>query len=1265
MSKIKRFSLSIFVLVLSLCCIATLFEVFFRKPSIEAHAAEIIFSDADYTNEDKLLLSNGTTSNKVIQTFAEEVIEAKDGTYFPELDQVLPKDFLESSVNNGVRQFYGKEYGYYIVKEGSCFDVLLVDFTYKELKNQNNDNEYIIQVKPLLQESFLREANGSGYIWSKYGGTRYKYYVAYPRFVTALKNENSFNYGDAGYVKANDDGLIIQQSRTNFGKVLYKTEKDWAEMQLQFMAESFVDMTVDSLDMVLEYFTGVGGVLGFIKDRVEHELELIEYSKEVIVKADNEVNICTNPSKSVQRDNGKDSYTRVVGFMPQKEIILSSDEDSYANFITLLDDTNYRSRLYQICEFDVVRRNGKYASMEHVAGNYYDETAPSLSFWKEQVLFDDQAPQPELNEEDFHESNIPLYLLPSGQQYFHFRPQYSSDYLFTIPSDLSITIDGADVIKKSACVYSAYLCGDNSYTIVIRNNTPHTVIGMLNCSFSQFDEQEFTINEKQSYILQYIPTESSYKSITSGNNYSRIRILDENFVVINDTGNRTSDYCYFREYDRYYILVENTTQYPIASRISFSTPKEMTINKTYTIDSQYKTVIFRNTFNDEIQFVFSLENNSAAVFNNSNKSIGYQSSIDQINTYTFALKPTEHCYIQFENTSINSSTTILAKEANYLWYVNGEYVTNLTQPLCSNEQYSIYLVSSINGSYLPISSTYILTKTSSNWSYINNTLCIKDTLIGKNEFVIYTLAVPESFLTVEVWDYKVKVTYKQENPDDNNASDFTENAIYNKPLPDIKSKVLSRTGYTFGGFYTERNGSGKLYYRNNYVGEICDKETAFTLYAYWIANEYDIILDWGYNNIYDTIKVCYDERVDIDSYFYHDNRVGYDFHGFFSGRNGTGIEYFGYEIILTNSHEVYSLISTQQIWTYASDGILYAYWTKIEIDYTYEIIIQDYNSQWGSIHLVHGSNVTITAPTIDGCDFVKMYVNGNEYETTTYQLNNVQLKRNLRYDSNDPESRSVFLWYPESLNSSINMGGLFMVYKKSKCIAEGTLITLANGNQVPVETLTGNERLLVWNLFTGQFDTAPILFIDKDALATYEVIKLAFSDGTTLNIISEHGLWDYNLNRYLYLDKNAASYIGHWFNKQTTDENGKMISIRVQLTGVTIVREQTITYSPVTYGHLCYYVNGMLSMPGGIDGLFNIFKVDADNMKYDTVSMEQDIQQYGLFTYEEFAQILSVPQEIFNAFNAQYFKVAIGKGLLSEERLAQLVERYAEQLGIN
>lgn len=74
--------------------------------------------------------------------------------------------------------------------------------------------------------------------------------------------------------------------------------------------------------------------------------------------------------------------------------------------------------------------------------------------------------------------------------------------------------------------------------------------------------------------------------------------------------------------------------------------------------------------------------------------------------------------------------------------------------------------------------------------------------------------------------------------------------------------------------------------------------------------------------------------------------------------------------------------------------------------------------------------------------------------------------------------------------------------------------------------------------------------------------------------------------------------------------------------------------------------------------MFNIFEVDED-MKYDSIAMEKDIQTYGLFTYEEFAEIIPVSEEMFNAVSGQYLKVAIGKGYLTIEKLQKMVERYS------
>ena len=223
------------------------------------------------------------------------------------------------------------------------------------------------------------------------------------------------------------------------------------------------------------------------------------------------------------------------------------------------------------------------------------------------------------------------------------------------------------------------------------------------------------------------------------------------------------------------------------------------------------------------------------------------------------------------------------------------------------------------------------------------------------------------------------------------------------------------------------------------------------------------------------------------------------------------------------------------------------------------------------------------------------------------------------------------------------------------CVTPDTLITLADGTQVRVDSLTGNEELLVWNMETGKLDKAPIMFIDSETEAEYEIVKLIFSDGTEVKVIGEHGFWDYDLNKYVYLDRYAEKYIGHTFAKQNGDALEK-----VTLVDVVIETEVTTAWSPVTAGHLCYFVNGMLSMPGGVSGLFNIFEVDAETMTYDYEAMQRDIETYGLYTYEELNAICPLSEEMFNAAGGAYLKISIGKGNLTEEELIYMINRYSK-----
>ena len=441
---------------------------------------------------------------------------------------------------------------------------------------------------------------------------------------------------------------------------------------------------------------------------------------------------------------------------------------------------------------------------------------------------------------------------------------------------------------------------------------------------------------------------------------------------------------------------------------------------------------------------------------------------------------------------------------------------------------------------------------------------------------------------------------------------------------------------------TDENGTAQIDPNTTYDSEIYFIKYTYETYTITLQSDGDISLK-------KQLTVIYGEPLpELD--MFAPKMTGYAFDGYYSSNKKCY-----YKMDLQNDQQtanIYGLdeaiveklaLVAYDVVCYRQVTVLYGLWESkpLECDYNYFCYSDAGLIGGGTAHLTHGAS-KISPANISGYTFNHFEYLGNSYT------------------ENDYIPVSLYRTY----SGEISMLDSFIAYydKSDQCIVEGTLITLANGTQMPVERLTGNEMLLVWNLFTGKFDVAPILFIDRDPLQEYRVIHLNFSDGTTVKVVSEHAFWDVTLNKYVYLREDAMQYIGHRFNKQTTDFSGNLIWTDVELISVTIMQEYTTVYSPITCEQYCYYVNGMLSMPGGIEGLINIFNVDSETMKYNTEEFNADIAQYGLFTYEELSELIPISEDVFNALNAQYLKVAIGKNLITLEQLKALYIRYAEFL---
>ena len=226
---------------------------------------------------------------------------------------------------------------------------------------------------------------------------------------------------------------------------------------------------------------------------------------------------------------------------------------------------------------------------------------------------------------------------------------------------------------------------------------------------------------------------------------------------------------------------------------------------------------------------------------------------------------------------------------------------------------------------------------------------------------------------------------------------------------------------------------------------------------------------------------------------------------------------------------------------------------------------------------------------------------------------------------------------------------------KGACLLPTTQILMADNSIKMVKDIKKGELVKVYNHEKGCLDVAPVVFNDYEPKQDVLVIKLEFDTGKHIEIVSEHGFFDVELNKYVYIrEDNYLEFVGHKFIRILNDR-----LVTSKLVKAYTYWKYTEVYSPVTYWHLNIITEEILSMPGGIEGIFNIFDYDKDTLKYNEKQKQEELEKYGTFCYEDFKDLVS--EEFYNAFPVPYFKVAIAKRILSEERLQYYIDRYKDK----
>ena len=226
----------------------------------------------------------------------------------------------------------------------------------------------------------------------------------------------------------------------------------------------------------------------------------------------------------------------------------------------------------------------------------------------------------------------------------------------------------------------------------------------------------------------------------------------------------------------------------------------------------------------------------------------------------------------------------------------------------------------------------------------------------------------------------------------------------------------------------------------------------------------------------------------------------------------------------------------------------------------------------------------------------------------------------------------------------------------SGCVTGDTLVTLADGTQKRIDALDGTEMLLVWDFYKGEYTISPVGAIVNHGYDMVNEVTMSFANGSSIKTLRGHGFYDVSENKFIIIDEfNISEYIGHEF--VVYDATGNATT--TVLVDYSIESKYEEIWTIVSAVHFNCVLNGMLTLsptdfPNSPAYLMP-FEI-GEGMKYDEEKMQDDIEKYGQYTYEDFAEYCTYEQ--FVGFNFANWKVAVGKGYITYEEIIYLIEAY-------
>lgn len=478
----------------------------------------------------------------------------------------------------------------------------------------------------------------------------------------------------------------------------------------------------------------------------------------------------------------------------------------------------------------------------------------------------------------------------------------------------------------------------------------------------------------------------------------------------------------------------------------------------------------------------------------------------------------------------------------------------------------------------------------------------------------YTMGTATSYTLYAVWTQTAYIISYNLNGGTNSTANPNG---YNSEGGAITLASPTKTGSTFAGWYTESTFTNKI------TSISSGSSRNYNLYAKWTSNTYTVSYNYdGGSGSPSSKSVTYNASIYNDTVSTYGslpnaNKTGYTFTGWYYADTNT---------LVTSDSKIVTA-GNHTLKAHYSINSYYVYITQSNVTVT----VQKYNSSsgtWTTISsgalIEYGTSIKITWSTNSG------------YHDGWCKCNNANISSG--YTTTMPVD-----------GLTITTGA---TQDSSSCLARGTLITMSDGSQKAIEDINVGDYVLALDHNTGEIVKTKVFYTYYN-YGFVDSINLTFSNGATIELVNAgQGLFDITLNRYVLINANTVTeYIGHHFI-YVEFINGLATLNSVELTQYHLTQKLMGFFDLATENTMNSIANGFIDCPDTVVGLSNIFDFGVD-FTYDPVQLINDIETYGLFTYEEWSEYVSY--EDFTLFNGAYLKIAIGKGLLTMDDIYLLI----------